>query len=41
MEGSRADRACTEPMGAESFQNGSHTGEWMQTVNFHKKKYVL
>lgn len=24
----RADKACTEPMGAERlFQNGSHTGE--------------
>ena len=26
MDRRRVDRACTEPMGAESFQNGSHTG---------------
>lgn len=37
MDRRRVDRACTEPMGAESFQNGSHTGEWMQMVHFHQK----
>jgi hypothetical protein len=37
MERRRADKARTEPMGAQRFQNGSHTGERMQMVHCHQK----
>lgn len=37
MDSRRVDRACTEPMGAERFQNGSKTGEWMQMLHCHQK----
>jgi hypothetical protein len=37
MDRRRVDRACTEPVGAERFHNGSHTGEQMQIMHCHQK----